>query len=158
MSRKLIHSRLVPALPYVRGYLLDTTWEPVVSRPRKCKENITVLESRAALIALQHTCRYPVSVRTRHLLVLDSMACVLSFSKGRSSTEGLTTVCRRVAALILALDCVVHWRWAPSENNPADEPSRRLDGRPVEPRAPLGACPPRLPGHAPLWRRLAPHG
>ena len=27
MSRKLIHSRLVPALPYVRGSLLDSTWD-----------------------------------------------------------------------------------------------------------------------------------
>lgn len=45
----------VPAVPVVRGRLLDSQWTIVSSRPWRFGEHITVLEARAALAALSHS-------------------------------------------------------------------------------------------------------
>ena len=64
----------------------------------------------------------------RILGLTDSMTCALALSKGRSSSSALNRVCRQVTATSLAAGISMHWRWIPSEWNPADRASRQLSG------------------------------
>eukprot|EP00969_Alexandrium_andersonii_P248133 10966049-Alexandrium_andersonii.AAC.1 len=61
----------------------------------------------------------------KRLLILgDSLTVALASAKGRSSSKGLASVLRRIAALALASGSSLHFRWLPSEANAADGPSR----------------------------------
>lgn len=63
----------------------------------------------------------------RCLVLGDSLTVALMASKGRSSSRGMLSACRRLAALGLGGGCALTIRWVPSELNAADAPSR---GRP----------------------------
>ena len=153
LATRLLSQRLVPAIPVLHGKLFGSGWDVVSSRPWGFVENITVLEARAALAALRFSLSHHDAVGSRILCIVDSMAVCLSMTKGRSSTNGMSTVSRRVAALALSRDAQIGWRWVPSELNPADEPSRRLDGRSIVPREASLASGGRIPGHAALRLR-----
>ena len=133
-----------PNVPTTKGEPFGAHWHAFLSRPWAFKEHISALESRAALAGLQYTLSKPYAVRHTHISLIDNMTVVLALSKGRSSCPGLSAVCRRWAARLLACDGQAISRRIASEANPSDEPSRRFDGRSLVPRSPstpIGSAP-----------------
>lgn len=60
------------------------------------------------------------------LTLSDNLCTVLAFERGRSSSGALNTLCRRAAAYSVGGGITWRLRYIRSENNPADEPSRRF--------------------------------
>ena len=74
----------------------------------------------------RRSCRVPVLV--------DAKTVLCAAAKGRSSSPGLLRILRRLAALVLAGDLLLRLVYVPSEDNPADAPSRGVVRRPRRPR------------------------
>ena len=111
-------------VPELDVEFLAGPWTRVESRPWIRHEHIVILEGRALVWAVQHLARSSRNHGCRHLLLSDSMSCVLALTKGRGSSSGMNRICRQIAALSLACDFHLFYRWCPSELNPADKPSR----------------------------------
>ena len=88
-------------------------------------DHINVLELRAILTTL----RWLVARRGIHgrrfLHLTDSLVCLHSLSRGRTSSRKLRHVLKRVNSLILAADLHPVWGYIHTSQNPADRPSRR---------------------------------
>ena len=109
--------------------VLKKPWR-VVNRSRwKNKEaSMPVLESRSCLHAVKHVVRTSRS-HGKHIVILgDSLTVGAVMSRWRASTDAreLLRVSRGIAAHLLATNITLHYRWIPSEWNPADGPSRSL--------------------------------
>ena len=63
----------------------------------------------------------------RVLAILDSQAAISVLAKGRSSSQMLNKLLRRVAGLTIACELRLAYAWCASALNPADEPSRAHD-------------------------------
>ena len=98
-------------------------WKTILSFGQK-GAHINVLELRAALATLRWRLRKADNVRTRVLHLMDSQVCISVTVKGRSSSQQLMTVLRRLNALVLAGGLVTAYGFVRSEDNPADRPSR----------------------------------
>ncbi|CAK0805697.1 unnamed protein product, partial [Prorocentrum cordatum] len=112
------------------------------------------LEGRAMVLAHLHKTRSLANFGKGHLFLGDAKASILAVSKGRSPSK-LMRICRQIAGLNLACGMTFHWRWLPSEHNPADRGSRRKAGdwaeaslRHREPEEP--SCHAPAPRHAPV--------
>ena len=75
-------------------------------------------------MAIRRLCRSKRNLGTRCLVLSDSMVSILALSKGRSSSSGVNTICKRAAAYLIAGSISLHMRHIISEKNPADAPSR----------------------------------
>eukprot|EP00929_Paragymnodinium_shiwhaense_P052284 TRINITY_DN261_c0_g1_i1.p1 TRINITY_DN261_c0_g1~~TRINITY_DN261_c0_g1_i1.p1 ORF type:complete len:1369 (+),score=112.09 TRINITY_DN261_c0_g1_i1:1521-5627(+) len=124
----------------VAKLLESREWNLVSSTPWSSYSNIVNAEGRGLVFGLKHALRRTAAFNRRLVHLSDSLTCVLAFSKGRSSSMSLCRSIRTCAALLLATNTRVCWRWLPSELNPADGPSR---GRPwqlgIGPRADVAA-------------------
>ena len=89
------------------------------------EEPVVILEARSAVFAVRNLLRRPECRGCRVLILCDSLSVVMAVSKGRSSSRGLQRAARQIAALSLAANSVLCWRWIDSEANPADAASRR---------------------------------
>ena len=94
----------------------------------KYDEHITAKEARVAVWSVAFDMEKVENHHCRMLRLVDNFAVSLSMSKGRAHSHGMLQQTRRLAALNLACDVMCVFRWIPSELNPADEPSRRLEG------------------------------
>lgn len=94
-------------------------WQEVQSMP--------VLEARAALHAIRHAVRSKSGFGMRHVILTDSMTAAVAYDKGRASSYKLRRVLEQASALTLASGSMFRMRWIPSEWNPADRPSRRVN-------------------------------
>ena len=56
--------------------------------------------------------------------LVDAQTVIGALAKGRTSSPSLRQEVRRVAALVLSADLFVKYIYVPSEDNPADAPSR----------------------------------
>eukprot|EP00438_Fugacium_kawagutii_P015349 Skav202567 [mRNA] locus=scaffold2177:274392:277940:- [translate_table: standard] len=92
-------------------------------------EHINVLEMRAALTALKWRIEKQEVVHSKFVHLLDSLVCLHSLSRGRSSSRKLKRTLLRINALTLATDCHVVWAYVHTKDNPADRPSRRPQKR-----------------------------
>lgn len=106
--------------------LEGSRWATAVSSPWRFKEDIAVLEMRAALTAVRWAASSPALPRSRLLLFSDSAAVAGALAKGRSSSRRLLSCQRRLSALLLCLGVHLVVRWLASANNPADAASRKL--------------------------------
>ena len=98
------------------------TWRVVDHGPYYVPEPIHLLEGRAVNRGSELAFRFG---RGHHALCLvDNMSDVLAFGRSRAQNYRLLLLVRRSAALSLALGITLHYRWLPSEYNPADWPSR----------------------------------
>ena len=118
------HDMLSLPVPELDVEFLNSEWTRVESRAWDRQEHIVTLEGRALVWAVQHLARSVNNHEKRHLLLSDSMSCVLALTKGRGGSSGMNRICRQIEALSLACDFQLHYRWCPSELNPADKPSR----------------------------------
>lgn len=103
-------------------------WSTIVSQAWRDEEHINVLELRAVLLAAHWVLSHPSAVSRRVLLLVDSTVALYALWKGRSSSYPLLAVLRKIHALLLAGGLTLLTGWLPSEVNPADAPSRHLNG------------------------------
>ena len=92
---------------------------------RHSGEHINVLELRAILTTLRWLVIRRNGHRKRFLHLTDSLVCLHSLSRGRSSSKKLRHVLMRINSLILAADLHPIWGYVHTAQNPADRPSRR---------------------------------
>ena len=117
---RLRHS--IPAQLWSWRELAGWTWSSQ-------KEHINVLEMRAILTTMKWLV-FKQKVRSVRLLHLtDSLVCLHSLSRGRSSSRKLRRTIMRIQALVLAADLHPIWTFVHTSQNPADRPSRRAKFR-----------------------------
>ena len=75
----------------------------------------------------KHLVRSRMGQGWRHLVLGDNMSVALVCGKGRASDKKLLVFVRKWAAIQLAANLVLVYRWVPSEFNVADEDSRRWE-------------------------------
>ena len=92
---------------------------------RHSGEHINVLELRAILTTLRWLVVRRGGHSKRFLHLTDSLVCLHSLSRGRSSSRKLRHVLMRINSLILAADLHPIWGYVHTAQNPADRPSRR---------------------------------
>ncbi|CAK0846241.1 unnamed protein product [Prorocentrum cordatum] len=103
-------------------------WRVVLSIawPKRRQAHINVRELQAALAALRWRARAARRHCSRWLHLVDSQVVAAIITKGRSSSARLQPMLRRWAAVAVAADMYPLIGYIVSENNPADEPSRKL--------------------------------
>ena len=89
------------------------------------REHINVLEMRAVLNALRWRLERQSQVKIKFVHMVDSLVCLHSLSRGRSSSRKLRRTLLRVNSLLLATGSSVVWSYVRTSLNPADAPSRR---------------------------------
>ena len=89
------------------------------------REHINVLEMRAVLNSLRWRLERHSQVRIKFVHMVDSLVCLHSLSRGRSSSLKLRRTLLRVNSLLLATGSSVVWSYVHTSQNPADAPSRR---------------------------------
>ena len=87
-------------------------------------EHINVLEMRAVLTSLRWRIVKKKSLRTKFVHMVDSLVCLHSLSRGRSSSRKLRRTMSRINALLLASGSHGVWAYVHTKENPADGPSR----------------------------------
>jgi len=103
-------------------------WNTAVSAPWHHQQHINMLEGHAILLGLRHATRVRALWGSRVPFLVDSSVMVGALRKGRSSSPGINSVCRRAAAVQLATNIRPIWVWCPTAINPADAPSRYRHG------------------------------
>ena len=88
------------------------------------KEHINGLELRAVLTALKWRLGKLKHTGCRMVHLTDSLVCLHTLSRGRSSSRKLRRTMARVNSLILAGNIQVSWAYVHTDDNPADRPSR----------------------------------
>ena len=100
-------------------------WQTVAGwRWSPSKEHINVLEMRAALTALRWRLEQRKSHRKKFVHLIDSLVCLHSLSRGRSSSLKLKRTLLRINSLLLATHSQALWAYVHTKDNPADGPSR----------------------------------
>lgn len=89
------------------------------------KEHINVLEMRAVFNALRWRLERRAQVKVKFVHMVDSLVCLHSLARGRSSSRKLRRTLLRVNSLLLATGSQVVWSYVHTAQNPADAPSRR---------------------------------
>ena len=102
------------------------TWKVLQSYAFKQTQHINVLEMRAILNYMRMRCRDTRKHRARMLLIVDSQVVCSVVAKGRSSSQQLNAVLRRMSGLVIATDTRIAVGWCQSDQNPADKPSREI--------------------------------
>ncbi|CAK0857868.1 unnamed protein product, partial [Prorocentrum cordatum] len=87
----------------------DFDWRECVAGRWRDEEHITMLEGRSGLISVRRTCRSLLDRGKRHLKIGDSLGMILAFAKGRADNFGLLMLCRKNAALTVAMDMTIRW-------------------------------------------------
>ena len=82
------------------------------------------LEAGGIQLGLRWLLRSPAKHGRRTIFLVDAQAVKGAVAKGRSSAPSLRTEVMRIAALQLAGDVLLKLVYVPSEDNPADAPSR----------------------------------
>ena len=147
LTRKIAHSCMVPAA-FLRLDRRDEHPDSEPERPRKgtptripltrssfrtvissragYKAHSGTLEATGLALALRWTLRSTQRHGKRTLLLVDARTVLGAASKGRSSAPTLRRQMMRVGALTLAGDLHLYFGYIPSEENPADAPSRGI--------------------------------
>jgi len=99
-------------------------WSTIVSSQWKYVEHINILEVRAISTAVRWVLSFPQSIQQRIVILTDSLVSLFSISKGRSSSHHLLPRLRTLASLLLGSGNRLYLRYVPTEDNPADMPSR----------------------------------
>ena len=91
---------------------------------RGSKEHINVLELRAVLCGLRWKVLKQRVTRKRIIHLTDSLVCLRTLSRGRTSSKKLRRILARINALLLLSRNTAVWTYVHTALNPADAPSR----------------------------------
>jgi hypothetical protein len=108
----------------------------VVSSKAVFDAHAGALEAGGIQLALRWLLRSPSRHARRTVLLVDAQAVKGAVAKGRSSSSSLRREVMRISALQLAGDLLLKLVYVPSEDNPADAPSRGV----VRRRRQRGTC------------------
>ena len=111
-------------------------WHVGQSYPFQQSEHINVLELRALVQSFQWRLHNAKFFQCRALHLTDSRVALAVAVKGRSSSRQLNRLLGKFAALQVAGGIYPILGWIPTDENPADEPSRRLKILLTWPRGP----------------------
>jgi hypothetical protein len=113
---------------------LDHDWSPDVINLWKVARaglfvsrdfHITLKEALAGKMDLNWLLSQPALSHGRRLVILgDNQSVMAAFSKGRSSSRAINTVCQYICAACVSAGVQATWVWIRSSANPADGPSR----------------------------------
>ena len=81
------------------------------------------------VLLLRWLCRSERKHAHRVVVLVDAKAVLGAAAKGRSSALSFKVQLRKLAALTLAGDFLIRYIYIPSEDNPADAPSRGVVGK-----------------------------
>jgi hypothetical protein len=109
----------------------------VISARAKYKAHAGVLEMQALLLLLKWVLRSVSRHHHRIAVLVDAKTVLGAAAKGRSSSPQLLRILRQIAAHTLAGDLLPRYIYCPSEDNPADGPSRGRQRRPLVRRSSL---------------------
>ena len=124
-SRPYARAEKVRAPPISEIWTARTGWRLLFQSVWKRQEHQNVLEARTLMNLARHLARSSKRWRRRYLVFTDSLVSLGAFGKGRSSSPALLRLCRRWATVRMVLDIRISLRWAPTDRNLADGPSRR---------------------------------
>ena len=88
-------------------------------------EHINGLEMRAVLTGVRWRLLKRKSVQSRFIHMVDSLVCLHSLARGRSSSKKLRRTLLRINSLLLCSGSQPVWAYVHTSQNPADRPSRR---------------------------------
>ena len=88
-----------------------------------------LLEAHALRLGIEWILRSAAKHGTRAVMLVDAKAVLGASARGRTSARTLRKQVGRISALLLAGDLGAHLLYIPSEDNPADAPSRGASGR-----------------------------
>ena len=99
-------------------------WEPCFKCNWKKKEHINLLEMRAILLSLRWRIQHLQEADVRFAHLTDSYVCMSVISKGRSSSNMLMHIMRKVSAFCLCYGLLPILLHVESTENPTDKASR----------------------------------
>eukprot|EP00931_Biecheleriopsis_adriatica_P092086 TRINITY_DN6590_c0_g2_i2.p1 TRINITY_DN6590_c0_g2~~TRINITY_DN6590_c0_g2_i2.p1 ORF type:complete len:417 (-),score=44.86 TRINITY_DN6590_c0_g2_i2:597-1742(-) len=102
----------------------QSSFRVALSSKAKYRAHSGSLEAQALLLAVKWLLRTPRIFHPRLPVLIDAKAVLGAASKGRTSAPGIRGAIRKIGALLLASDCLLRLVYVPSEDNPADDPSR----------------------------------
>ena len=114
----------------LQSFINSSKWKVAISHRWSEEAHINELEMRSSLTAIKWSIKRPdilidSSICHRKLLLLvDSSTVAGSIRKGRSSAHRILRPLRTLSSLLLASFIHLYVKWIPSEDNPADRPSR----------------------------------
>jgi hypothetical protein len=116
-------------LPYFKSEFKD-----VLCVRARVKEHSGLLECQGLLLLVKWLLRAVGRHHHQVPILVDAKTILCAASKGRSSSPALLRILRKLAANVLAGGMSLRLVYVPSEDNPADAPSRGLRRRPFERR------------------------
>lgn len=101
-------------------------WKTVAGwRWASTNDHINILELRAILTTIRWWVKRKRCTSSRFLHLTDSLVCLHSLCRGRTSSRRLRRTLIRINALLLVADLHHVWGYIHTKQNPADRPSRR---------------------------------
>ncbi|CAK0842121.1 unnamed protein product [Prorocentrum cordatum] len=137
-----------------RHVLHKEGWRVIYKGPYRYVEHIGLKEVRAMIWALRRLAKDPSQHHHRHLFLLDNFGVCCCSDRGRPPSYCMLQLNRRLAALSLAANISPHFRWIPSEWQPADKASRTFEGLSPEPQSSPARSPRPTSVPRPKRRRL----
>ncbi len=112
--------------PEVPKHLLDfSNWQTAKLGKWGFKdESITIKEGRALVLAVRRLARSQKNRGKNHVVFMDNLALCFSTAKGRGKNFSMLRIMQQIGSISLACNLGIFPRWIPSEDNPADGPSR----------------------------------
>jgi hypothetical protein len=95
------------------------------------KEHSSVMEAKGLLLLIRWVLRSAKHQHSRLLALVDAKAILSAAAKGRTSSPMLKCTMCSISAYLLAGDVLLRPLYVPSEDNPADSPSRGVRRRPL---------------------------
>ena len=105
-------------------WMREELWDTVRGDRWHYPDPIHIKEARSAVWALRRAASIPSGGAERCLILGDNMGVVLAFARRRAHVFGLLCEVRYRPGFCMARNIRAYIRWAPSELNPADRPSR----------------------------------
>ena len=124
-----------------RLHLSKRAFKDVLSMRHRYKAHAGSLEASGLLLLLRWISRTPKHHSRRVPILVDAQAVLGAAAKGRTSANSFKRDMQRIAAVTLASDILPAYVYIPSEENPADAPSRGV----LKPRAKIGKGLTKLP-------------
>ena len=129
-------------LPLTFLDLKQWIWKVVQSYAFKQTQHVNVLKMRAILNYLRLRCRDTRKHRARMLLFVDSQVVCSELAKGRSSSQQVNAVLRRMSGLIIASDTQIAVGWGQSDPDSGVKPSQSDEEMEAEEKESQEMCKP----------------
>jgi hypothetical protein len=114
--------------------LQKSDFKDVLSLQASKPEHAGIMELKGVLLSLRWLLRAARRYHKRIVMLIDAKAALCAVAKGRTNAPAFRRTLCSINALLLASDTLLRPIYVPSEDNPADAPSRGRRRRPVRRR------------------------